>query len=402
MDVARALLAVAPKAQGDLVDRLGEGVGPWRERHGFDGELAAAHILGTSQAIRRLGRIPFVTEDAGGADVDAGVLAKVRALLAKAESTTFEAEAQALTAKAHQLMVRHTIDEALVAGRHGGGEVTARRVFVDDPYRRAKYLLLSEVARASSCRALLSTTYGFATVFGHRTDLDGVELLYTSLLLQATGGVVHARPSSARAASSQVAAYRRSWLLAFATRVGERLEAASAETVAEARSELGDALLPVLAAREDAVERAMNEAAPHTTTMRVTASSGEGYAAGTAAGERASLDRSSPGSAAPAEPCPAAPRSLADLVRPAHGGRQRTPRAPTSRWPGLDAILAEHGRRRSDIELTVSPYFNPVDAATIGGYRERGVDRLVLLCFAVDVDGLRQELDELGALHAHV
>ena len=122
-------------------------------------------------------------------------------------------------------------------------------MFVDDPYRRAKYLLLSEVARSSSCRALLSTTFGFATVFGHRSDLDAVELLYTSLLLQATGGVVHARPSSPRATSSQVAAFRRSWLLAFAARVGERLEAAAAETIAEVRSEVGDGLLPVLAAR---------------------------------------------------------------------------------------------------------------------------------------------------------
>ena len=40
--------------------------------------------------------------------------AKVRALLAKAESTTFEAEAEALFAKAHQLMVRNAIDEAVL------------------------------------------------------------------------------------------------------------------------------------------------------------------------------------------------------------------------------------------------------------------------------------------------
>ena len=61
----------------------------------------------------------------------------------------------------------------------------------------------------------------------------------------------------------------------------------------------------------------------------------------------------------------------------------------------LDAILAEHGRSRSDIELTVSPYFNPVDAAAVEGYAERGVDRLVVLCLCFDVDMLRQQLDEL-------
>ena len=43
-----------------------------------------------------------------------------RALLAQAESTTFEAEAESFTAKAQQLMARHAIDAAMV-GRGPGG-----------------------------------------------------------------------------------------------------------------------------------------------------------------------------------------------------------------------------------------------------------------------------------------
>lgn len=61
----------------------------------------------------------------------------------------------------------------------------------------------------------------------------------------------------------------------------------------------------------------------------------------------------------------------------------------------LEAVLVEHGRSRSDIELTVSPYFNPVDAAAIEGYKERGVDRLVVLCLAFDAASLEQQLDDL-------
>ena len=291
VDVARALFATAPKEQGDLVERLGEGVGAWRERHGLDGPLTAAHVVGARQKVKRLGTIPFVSDDVAAASgVDPGLLAKVRALLAKAESTTFEAEAEALFAKAHQLMVRNAIDEAVLKGRAGSGAVTACRVFLEDPYARAKFSLLSEVARASSCRALLSTNYGFATVFGHAGDLESVELLYTSLLLQATAGVVSARPSAGRRlAASQVAAYRRSWLLSFAQRVGERLEAASAATVAEASQAHGRNVLPVLAAKDDAVEAHIKEAVPHVRQMRTTASSGEGWAAGRQAGDRASL-----------------------------------------------------------------------------------------------------------------
>jgi probable F420-dependent oxidoreductase len=61
----------------------------------------------------------------------------------------------------------------------------------------------------------------------------------------------------------------------------------------------------------------------------------------------------------------------------------------------LDAMLAEEGRSRGDLQLTVSPYFHPVDAAAVEAYRERGVDRLVVLCLAFDVDGLRAQLDHL-------
>ena len=61
----------------------------------------------------------------------------------------------------------------------------------------------------------------------------------------------------------------------------------------------------------------------------------------------------------------------------------------------LDAMLAGEGRSRSDVQLTVSPYLNPVDAAAVEAYRARGVDRLVVLCLAFDVDGLRTQLDHL-------
>jgi probable F420-dependent oxidoreductase len=64
----------------------------------------------------------------------------------------------------------------------------------------------------------------------------------------------------------------------------------------------------------------------------------------------------------------------------------------------LDDLLAAEGRSRADgFQLTVSPYFNPVDAAAIEAYRDRGVDRLVVLCLAFDVDGLRAQLDDLVA-----
>lgn len=64
----------------------------------------------------------------------------------------------------------------------------------------------------------------------------------------------------------------------------------------------------------------------------------------------------------------------------------------------LDALLAAEGRSRSDddFQLTVCPYFQPVDAASIEAYGELGVDRVVLLCLAFDADGMRAQLDALA------
>lgn len=65
----------------------------------------------------------------------------------------------------------------------------------------------------------------------------------------------------------------------------------------------------------------------------------------------------------------------------------------------LDAALAAEGRSRADddVSLTVCPYFHPVDADAVARYAEAGVDRLVVLALAFDVDTLRQQLDDLEA-----
>ena len=73
----------------------------------------------------------------------------------------------------------------------------------------------------------------------------------------------------------------------------------------------------------------------------------------------------------------------------------RTPEQLDEPLALLDTTLAAHGRTRSDIELTVCPYFNPTTPADIEAYRERGVDRLVVLCLAFDADMVVASLDQL-------
>src|SRR6476646_1454927 len=99
------------------------------------------------------------------------MLERVRALLSKAESTTFPEEADALTAKAQELMARHAIDQAMVdaGGTGAGGRTglpTSRRIWIDNPYADGKSLLFNHVAVANRCRAVFFRSLGFMTVIG--------------------------------------------------------------------------------------------------------------------------------------------------------------------------------------------------------------------------------------------
>ncbi len=217
---------------------------------------------------------------------DPGVLHKVRSLLAKAESTTFPDEAEALTAKAQQLMDRHAIDRAVLAAA-GGDESgpEGRTVVIEAPYARPKFQLLTELARANRCRAVWAKHTGEATVIGFPDDQATVELLYTSLLVQATGAMLRAGVGAATRSRS----FRHSFLVAFASRIGQRLRAASEATVREATRTHGADLLPVLRSREIAVDDLLAQSFPELRTMRVTARDPAGYAAGHAAADRARL-----------------------------------------------------------------------------------------------------------------
>src|SRR5439155_16456992 len=227
--------------------------------------------------------------------VSGRILERVRALLAKAESTTFPEEAEALSAKAQELMARHAIDRALLdatAGLGGAG-VAGRRLLIDDPYAKEKSLLLAEVADANRCKAIWSPDFGCSTVFGADDDLDIVDLLFTSLLCQATAAMAAAGSSAEGPLGrrARTRSFRQSFMVAYGTRIGVRLHEATAAAEGEAAAAHGsERLLPVLAARQAAAEEAAREAFPHLGRSKFSAHDAEGYAAGAAAADVATLN----------------------------------------------------------------------------------------------------------------
>ena len=226
---------------------------------------------------------------------DDRALRRIRGLLAKAESTEFPDEAEALTAKAQELMTRHAVDAALLnAGSSSAGAVVgARRVHVQDPYVRAKMQLLAAVAEANDVRLVWYQSLGIANLVGATSDAEAVELLFTSLLLQVAQALAAAERPSGQGSASR--SFRRSFLLGYAHRIGERLTTARERATAEAAAAHGVDLLPVLRSRQAAVEERVAELFPRVRASRSRSSVDTGgWRAGRAAAERADVGRPAP------------------------------------------------------------------------------------------------------------
>lgn len=221
--------------------------------------------------------------------MDFKILTKVRGLLAKAESTEFPEEAEALTAKAMELMAAHGIDQARLAARgEVRDDIESRVIVVSPPYAVDKVGLLAAILAPLRCQGIQSRGKDrfSITAVGFASDLDRAELLYTSLLIQATGQILAVRPSN----GENLTSYRKGWFAGFANKIRERL--AEMERAAAGHSDtttVGPSTALVLADRSQRVDRVVAEMFPHVRAGRKRTVSGDGWDHGQDAGARASL-----------------------------------------------------------------------------------------------------------------
>ena len=137
-----------------------------------------------------------------------------------------------------------------------------------------------------------SRELGFGTVVGFEADLDAVEVLFTSLLVQATRTLASAGSRSTVHGGSRTRSFRQSFLAAFADRIGERLHEATAqaEEAAVAAHTNGRELVPLLAARAEEVDGRLSTWFPDVRQARVGAArDAEGWHSGRSAADRAQL-----------------------------------------------------------------------------------------------------------------
>ena len=227
--------------------------------------------------------------------MDADLLDRVRKLLAKAEAEGCSpAEAEALTAKAAELMARYGIDRALLGALRPETDRPADRVFaLPNPWGDVKRHLLAGLAMALRCQCVQTRSDAGTRlhVFGYTSDLERADILFTSLLVQMARALAQ---QAVPGYGGEARAWRRSWMLGYAAAVVARIRAAeeAAASAADGAATEGAASVQsaalVLADRSLVVRRQVAAAYPRLRKARVTYSGG-GYGDGYREGQKADI-----------------------------------------------------------------------------------------------------------------
>ena len=155
---------------------------------------------------------------------EAKVRTKIINLLKKAESTPYEEEASALIAKAQSLQQQHRVKEV---DSKEETEFVSRRVHISAPYINHKSTLLSVIADRNGCSAVQIHPKGIITIFGTEDDLQHVIDLFRSLQRQCDWHMRHGEHAEHAQKLGNLASYRRSFILSYASRIGELLDEAN-------------------------------------------------------------------------------------------------------------------------------------------------------------------------------
>ena len=124
------------------------------------------------------------------------------------------------------------------AARRRGTESRSRSGFpVDAPYGDIKSLLLQTVADAGRCRAVYMGSLAMSTLIGFPDDVAAAEMLFTSLLLQAQRALADAAKRAPAGTQVRSQSYRSAFLLAYTTRIGDRLQEINNAIYAEVAAE---------------------------------------------------------------------------------------------------------------------------------------------------------------------
>ena len=222
------------------------------------------------------------------------VIERVEKLLAKAESSEFEAERDAFTTKAQEMMTEHAISEAMLRNGADATDMVIRKLDVDMSN------LTYAISRGGMLRKIAEANNGFVIgipkgggkagyirmeVWGTPFALECIETLWNSLNSQLDRELANTQVPSYEHGKT----FRNNFIIGFADRVGYRLRAARDETV---RNDTRAGTSLVLVNQAEKVEgHARDQYNNLRSTTRYVNDSGSGRSMGSEAGSRASLSR---------------------------------------------------------------------------------------------------------------
>ncbi len=188
-------------------------------------------------------------------------LDKIQKLLAKAERTDSQEEAEAFSAKAQELMLRHAIDQATLeafTGTKRQDKVIEITIPHKGIFRSAQRYMTSRIGKAFGFKTLqlkLGNT-DYAYWIGFESDVRDAEVIAASLLIQAHNAMTRKAEEWKQWGYDKQELYvaRRSFLQTFGETVGKRIAETRKRVEAEVAAEVGEnKLLPVLVSRDEQI-----------------------------------------------------------------------------------------------------------------------------------------------------
>lgn len=230
------------------------------------------------------------------------ILSKIRKILAKAEGTDNEHEAQAFLNKAQELMAYHHVHVSDLK-EDNADEMVQRKIVVGKGRAVGnidKVSLFCTLCDLNGCKGYRMPGYyddelqcivDYAGGVGRRSDMELVEEFFTHLLMQLERDVQHAVKYE-RPEWDSAKTYRSNFMQSWVRTVGNRLEEQHVKLETKINIETSDSLSLVLADKKVQAEKALDEqfGVRLRTSTRVSANySAAGRSAGSASGRRADL-----------------------------------------------------------------------------------------------------------------
>jgi hypothetical protein len=162
---------------------------------------------------------------------------RIRKLIAKAESTDSEHEAETFMAKAQSLMVEHQIELATLEGDNRNEQIgdyafnLDRQIGWDDKARMAH-----GIARTFGCNVYVAKQKSEVHIVGYASDAADVATLWVSLCLQMDSHYIASRERGEHR-GEHANAYKAAFCAAYAKRISGRVHERYAKKVKETASE---------------------------------------------------------------------------------------------------------------------------------------------------------------------